>query len=129
MRRVLEILGDALFVILIAAVLLALFGNVASCADRDEVEVTISPRVALTGTVRRLNVRIAEPEELRCPRIEVQWPDGTRSTRESDCEPGGEADIVSESWRFFPPEGEVEIRVEVTRGARRIIKRAVAITR
>ena len=111
-------------------VLLALFASVASSQEpRDVVTLTVTPRLALTGTLRRLTVRVENPDELRCPLVEVEWPDSTRSQRESDCDPDGKAENVSESWPFMFPAGEYTIRVRVARGARSVRREVTVITR
>jgi hypothetical protein len=41
----------------------------------------------------------AETERFYCPRVEWEWPDGTRSSQESDCSAFADRDNYPRSWR------------------------------
>jgi hypothetical protein len=50
--------------------------------------VTLSPRLGLSPLPVTIRAVIEQPsEQWYCPSIEITWTDGTRSSRESDCEP------------------------------------------
>jgi hypothetical protein len=64
-------------------------------------------------------------EEWWCPEIVVEWPDGTRTKRESDCEPftGSAAQVAAgQTWSFarWLPSGNNVIRVHVYRNGNKI---------
>jgi hypothetical protein len=50
--------------------------------------VTLSPRLGIAPVRIAIRAAIEKPSESwYCPSVELTWSDGTRSFRESDCEP------------------------------------------
>jgi hypothetical protein len=76
----------------------------ALAAKPGQVVVTADPPRALTRSYVRIEVRIPNPTpEMYCPEIDVEWPDGTHSIQESDCEPyeAGQEPFVWRRGRWF----------------------------
>ena len=55
--------------------------------------VTLSPRLGMSPLPITVRAAIEHPSEAwYCPSIEVTWTDGTRSSRQSDCDPWEEVE-------------------------------------
>src|SRR5262245_6032415 len=77
---------------LVLLTLAVLAAPIAEAGDgrKPRLNLRASPRVALTPVSVLTSAELVggdESEEYHCPRLEWDWGDGTRSERESDCEP------------------------------------------
>ena len=81
--------------------------------------VTVHPPIALEqasiggAPVRvRFAIKGEVNEEWYCPRLDVTWPDGTKSMREADCDPWPDHVHTGWSWSFERafPSGEYKVR-------------------
>jgi hypothetical protein len=70
----------------------------------------------ITVTVRVIGVLT---EEYWCPAVQVEWPDQTRSYKESDCDPW-DGRQARQSWKFTKrlPQGAQIIRVRLLRAGK-----------
>ena len=62
-----------------------------------------------------------ETEEYHCPRLEWDWGDGTRSERESDCEPYDGVTPVERRYsarHVYRSPGQYDIRLTLRRASR-----------
>jgi len=72
-------------------------------------------------------------EQWWCPAIEVEWPDETKTMRESDCTPFADASAADkrrQSWQFghWMPEGENKITVTLLRNGEVITRQTIWVT-
>lgn len=85
----------------------------------DDARLTCTPRVGIAGYKVQLKVRVYNPVKLYCPHMTIEWPDDTRTIRESDCEPleAGEIgdDFTPDSF-FFRAYGPLTIGVRLKAG-------------
>jgi hypothetical protein len=98
---------------------LLLFTWLLLAADKPELVATVTPKIAMAQAGlggAMITVRFAIKgditEEWYCPRLDVEWPDGTNTMREADCDPWPDHIHTWNSWSFrrgFPP-GEYTVR-------------------
>ena len=82
--------------------MLALFLLVLLAAPDPQPALRVSPRAGFAPLRILLTAELKggkETEKFYCPRVEWEWPDGTRSTEESDCPEFEKRDDYPRSWR------------------------------
>jgi len=83
-----------------------------------------SPRIALTPVSVLTFAELVggdESEEFHCPRLEWDWGDGTRSERESDCEPYDGTSPLERRYsarHVYRSPGQYDIRLTLRRASR-----------
>ena len=94
----------------------------------------VLPVLGVAAAYVELHIRIEGEvtEEWWCPAVEVEWPDGTRSRRESDCTPWAEATTVDrrrQSWQFgaWIAEGTSVVVVTLTKSGHLIARERAEI--
>jgi hypothetical protein len=103
-----------------------LSSEVGSAAARPQLALRASPRVAFSpsGVVFTGELQGgADSEEFHCPAVEWDWDDGSRSTRESDCDPfqaGSGIERRFTARHIYREPGQYTARLTLTRGGRSI---------
>jgi hypothetical protein len=98
-------------------------------AAKSKVEVIASPLISIAdlsgGATVRFRVSILNPEpEMSCPTVTFDWPDGTKSEVEADCEPCETAPCpefgpVIRSQRFGVGDGTVSVTLRQGKSIRK----------
>jgi hypothetical protein len=106
-------------------------------AAKPKVELTVFPRAAVWSPglvpVFRVELKIRNADEtLWCPNVRWEWPDGTNSVEEDDCDPYDEADpadIAEQSWtkRIELPPGDWKVAVILSKAGHVVQRREVDI--
>src|SRR5215468_8035727 len=92
-----------------------------------------SPRVALPPVSVLTFAELVggdESEEYHCPRLEWDWGDGTRSERESDCEPYDGSTPLERRYsarHVYRTPGQYDIRLTLWRASRAIAVGTTAV--
>ena len=104
----------------------SLSNEVGSAAARPQLSLRASPRVAFSpsGVVFTGELQGgADIEEFHCPAVEWDWDDGSRSTREADCDPfqaGSGIERRFTARHIYREPGQYTARLTLTRGGRSI---------
>lgn len=95
---------------------------------RHPVRVAISPVLGLAPLSVTVRVSIPDPTpEWSCPEIRIEWPDGTVSTGQADCDPADpQFDPFIREQRLLPGVWEVVVRVK--QGVKeRVVRQTVTV--
>jgi hypothetical protein len=104
----------------------SLANEVGHAAARPQLSLRAMPRVAFSpsGVIFTGELRGGDDlEEFHCPAVEWDWDDGSRSTRESDCDPFQAESGIERRFtarHVYRDPGQYVARLTLTRGGRAI---------
>jgi hypothetical protein len=110
--------------VLLALAFLGARAALAADGGKPRLNLRASPRVALTPVSVLTFAELVGgdlSEEYHCPRLEWDWGDGTRSERESDCEPYDGITPLERRYsarHVYRSPGQYDIRLTLRRASR-----------
>jgi hypothetical protein len=108
-------------------------GAAGAGGERPRLELRASPRVATSPARVVVLAELKggpEAEDLYCPAVQWEWGDGSRSARESDCDPfeaGTVLDRRFSSRHAYREPGEYDVRVTLSRGGRDLASASILV--
>jgi hypothetical protein len=108
-------------------------GGAAGGSDEPRLDLRATPRIALPPATVLAVAELIGGEELEayyCPELVWDWGDGSRSARESDCDPFGPESTLERRFlarHVYVRPGDYDVRLELVRAERVVAAARVVV--